>query len=71
MTKVELRALQVILGIGPAGAQDLWKLGFHQVSDLQGSDPEAMYTEHCLQRGQKVDHCKNKKLSPFLEKRIR
>ena len=35
----------------------------------QGADPEAMYTEHCLQRGQKVDRCKNKKMSTFFQKR--
>lgn len=57
MSKAQLRALQEIPGIGPAGAQDLWELGFQQVRDLRDADPEAMYAEHCLQKDQKVDRC--------------
>lgn len=38
-----LRELQVIPGIGPSLAQDLYALGIRRVADLKGKDPEKLY----------------------------
>lgn len=38
-----LRELQVIPGIGPSLAQDLYSLGIRRVSDLKRRNPEALY----------------------------
>jgi len=38
-----LRELQVIPGIGPSLAQDLYDLGIRRVSDLRRKDPEKLY----------------------------
>ena len=38
-----LRDLQVIPGIGPSLAQDLYDLGIRRVADLKRKDPEKLY----------------------------
>lgn len=52
-----LRALQVIPGVGPSIAQDLWDLGIRQVADLNKKDPQKLYDQLCAQSGQKLDRC--------------
>jgi len=49
--------LQVIPGVGPSVARDLEELGVHEVADLQGRDPEAMYRALCAHQGVRVDRC--------------
>ena len=49
--------LQTIPGVGPSIAQDLADLGYHDVADLRGTDPEEMYRKLCELRGTQVDRC--------------
>ncbi|MFC1483900.1 helix-hairpin-helix domain-containing protein [Candidatus Neomarinimicrobiota bacterium] len=49
--------LQRIPGVGPNIAQDFHDLGFHQVEDLRGADPEGLYERLCTLRGAHVDRC--------------
>ncbi len=52
-----LRALQVIPGVGPSLAHDLFILGIRQVADLKQKDPEKLYRRLEAHVGQKVDRC--------------
>jgi hypothetical protein len=49
--------LQTIPGIGPSMAQDLRDLGYFQVSDLRGEDPELMFKRLKLMHGIELDRC--------------
>ena len=49
--------LQVISGVGPSIAKDLWGLGIKKVSDLKGHDPERLYRRLCKLEGHHVDRC--------------
>jgi len=49
--------LQTIPGVGPSLARDLHDLGYRQVDDLAGADPERMYHDLCALRGRHVDRC--------------
>ncbi len=49
--------LQTIPGIGPSMAQDLRDLGYFQVSDLSGQDPELMFKRLKLMHGIEIDRC--------------
>ena len=46
-----------IPGIGKSLAMDLRDLGIHQVSDLRGTRPRALYDDLCRLRGVKLDPC--------------
>ncbi|MFC1660119.1 helix-hairpin-helix domain-containing protein [Gemmatimonadota bacterium] len=48
---------QVIPGIGPSLAKDLRDLGYEEVADLIGQDPEAMYSRLARVRGERQDPC--------------
>jgi Pathogenicity locus len=52
-----LRDFQRIPGIGPSMADDLWRLGYRSVAELQGEEPEAMYQRLCELSGGHVDRC--------------
>jgi pathogenicity locus Cdd1 protein len=52
-----LRDFQRIPGIGPSMADDLWRLGYRSVGELQGEEPEAMYQRLCDLTGEHVDRC--------------
>ena len=52
-----LRDFQRIPGIGPSMADDLWRLGYRSVAELQGEEPEAMYQRQCELSGGHVDRC--------------
>lgn len=52
-----LRDLQRIPGVGRAIAQDLWDLGVQSVEQLEGVDPERLYTRLCQLRGAHIDRC--------------
>lgn len=47
----------IIPGVGPSLARDLEKLGYREVEDLKGEDPEAMYARLMAIEGQHVDRC--------------
>lgn len=51
------KPLQVIPGIGPSLAEDLWSLGIRHVSDLKDRDPQALYDRLCLQTKTRQDPC--------------
>jgi len=51
------KALRVIPGVGPSIALDLLDLGFREVKQLQGEDPERMYQDLCELRGGHIDRC--------------
>ena len=52
-----LKEFQQIPGVGKSIAQDLYDLGYRQISDLCGEDPEKMYVDFCNLVGTKVDRC--------------
>jgi len=52
-----LRDLQVIPGVGPSIAQDLYELGYRAVAQLRNEDPAKMYVELCRRRGEPIDRC--------------
>ncbi len=49
--------LETIPGVGPSIGRDLRALGFEQVEDLSGADPQAMYDSLCELRRVKMDRC--------------
>jgi hypothetical protein len=58
-TEQELAAkdFRRIPGVGPATAEDLWRLGYRSVCELVEADPESMYRELCVLHGGAVDRC--------------
>jgi len=52
-----IASLCTIPSIGPSLARDLLSLGIHEVSDLKGLDPQALYDQLCEQTGQHHDRC--------------
>ena len=58
MTKDQsLKELQVIPGVGPSIAADLYELGIRRVAHLKGKDPERLYSRRCTQVGTRIDPC--------------
>lgn len=51
------RRLRTIPCIGKSLARDLIDLGYSNVSDLKGQDPERMYRALCELRKKHVDRC--------------
>jgi Pathogenicity locus len=49
--------LQMIPGVGKSLSKDLMDLGYQNVEDLVGEDPENMYQNLCKLRGQHIDRC--------------
>jgi hypothetical protein len=49
--------LQSIPGVGPSISQDLRDLGYSNVEDLRGQNPEQMYRALCAQRETHIDRC--------------
>lgn len=52
-----MQELMQIPGIGKEAAKDLINLGIRRLSDLHGANPEQLYEQHCIQKGQAVDRC--------------
>jgi hypothetical protein len=52
-----VKALMVIPGIGKSLAADLVLLGYTQVAQLKGQDPQAMYARLCELTGCRQDPC--------------
>ena len=46
-----------IPGVGKTIAQDLQRLGIHNIIDLKHKNPEQLYKKHCQQKGYQVDRC--------------
>lgn len=57
-TELELlKEFQIITGVGPSMAQDLIDLGYREVDDLQGENPEEMYHNLISLRREHIDRC--------------
>jgi hypothetical protein len=52
-----LKALQVLPGVGPSIARDLFDLGFRRPEELRGADPETLYERSCVLQGVRIDRC--------------
>lgn len=52
-----MNELLSIPGVGVKTAEDLVLLGINKVDDLKGRDPEDLYTELCIVKGQQIDRC--------------
>ena len=50
-------ALRTLVNVGPAIAQDLLRLGFHEPDDLAGADPVELYDRLCQMDGTRHDPC--------------
>lgn len=46
-----------IPGVGKSIASDLIDLGIKRIEDLKGKNPEELYKDFCVLRGQKIDRC--------------
>jgi hypothetical protein len=57
LKKEIVKQLQVIPGVGPSIANDLYELGIRSTKQLKRRNPERLYEEHCFQRGMRVDRC--------------
>jgi len=55
--KEQLKELQIIPGVGPIIAQDLWNIGIKSVADLKRKDPRELYLKICTKKGYDVDPC--------------
>ena len=52
-----IKDLQIFPGVGKSIAQDLVDLGIIAVSDLKSQNPETLYEQLCVLRGQHIDRC--------------
>ena len=52
-----LKKFQIIPGVGKSLAQNLVDLGYREVTELKKEDPEAMYQNLMVLRGQHIDRC--------------
>jgi hypothetical protein len=50
-------SLLSVPGIGKSIAHDLHTIGIHQVHDLKGQDPQALYNELCAEHRKRIDPC--------------
>jgi hypothetical protein len=57
LDKNSLHALQVIPGVGPSIASDLYALGIRTPVDLRGKDPQDLYEQSCVLAGSTIDRC--------------
>lgn len=57
MNKKILKEFQVIPGVGPAIAEDLWNLGFRSIDEFKKKDPEELYEQLCDLEQTKVCRC--------------
>lgn len=49
--------LEEIPGVGKRTAAVMESLGIHQISDLQGRNPEELYLKECMMKGFQEDRC--------------
>ncbi len=57
MKKQVCKNLQVIPGIGKSLSEDLFELGYRDVGELRGEDPQSMYDELSELKGSRQDPC--------------
>jgi nucleotidyltransferase/DNA polymerase involved in DNA repair len=55
--KHSIKALTIIPGVGKSIANDLWRIGIREVSDLAGKDPEMLYDLSNKFAGTVQDRC--------------
>jgi hypothetical protein len=55
--KVVLEELQKIPGVGKSISEDLWRMGFREVEELNQQDPEELYQRLCIMEQRPVDRC--------------
>ncbi|MDO5601549.1 MAG: helix-hairpin-helix domain-containing protein [Oscillospiraceae bacterium] len=49
--------LEKIPGVGPRIARRFNAMGIYKITDLSGKDPKDLYTQSCIQAGEKEDPC--------------
>jgi len=47
----------IIPGVGKKISEDLMNLGLKSIEDLNGKDPEELYTRLCAIEGKNIDRC--------------
>lgn len=52
-----LKELQIIPGVGPSIAEDLWNIGIRSIKDLKQQSPDALYEKICNYQNCQVDRC--------------
>jgi len=52
-----IRELKTIPGVGRSIASYLVELDILHISDLEGKDPESLFTRFCVMRGARIDRC--------------
>jgi hypothetical protein len=52
-----IKSFQVIPGVGPSIAQDLYELGYRSVDELKHENPQEMYDRFCALKGMHIDRC--------------
>lgn len=52
-----LKQFQTLPGVGKSIANDLWNLGFRNLNQLKGQDPEKMYENLCSLYNSRIDRC--------------
>lgn len=57
MKQSSLKDLEQIPGVGKKIAQDIWNIGIHSLSQLEGQDPEQLYKKLCDFKAGPVDRC--------------
>jgi nucleotidyltransferase/DNA polymerase involved in DNA repair len=52
-----IKDLQIIPGVGKSIAKDFIDLGITKVANLKNRNPEKLYEDLCVLRGQHIDRC--------------
>jgi predicted RecB family nuclease len=52
-----IKSFQIIPGVGPSIAADLWKIGIRSLDDLKEKDPQKLYDKLCQLEKKHIDRC--------------
>ncbi len=52
-----IKEFMIIPGVGKKISEDLMNLGLKYIEDLNGKDPEELYTRLCAIEGKNIDRC--------------
>ena len=52
-----IKEFMIIPGVGKKISEDLMNLGLKSIEDLNGKDPEELYTRLCAIEGKNIDRC--------------
>ncbi|MBN1333820.1 MAG: Pathogenicity locus [Synergistales bacterium] len=55
--KLSKSIFQSIPGVGPSISKDLEELGFSTIEELDGADPEKLFSDLQELRGKRIDKC--------------